>query len=66
LRWFRFLLGFVLGSVAAFLLGYFGWSGDRTEHELLPSLLRAGLGGVIWGAGMTAMFEWNDRMANRE
>jgi hypothetical protein len=39
LRWFRFLLG------------YFGWSSDRTEHELVPSLLRALFGGVFWGRG---------------
>ncbi len=66
LRGFRFLIGFVLGSLVFFLLGYFGWSSDATEHELLPSLLRAGLGGVFWSLGMTAYFEWADRRAGRE
>jgi hypothetical protein len=48
-----------------FLLGYFGWSSDRTEHELLPSLLRALLGGVLWGLGFAAYLEWADRRARR-
>jgi hypothetical protein len=61
LRWFRFRLGFLLGSLMEFLLGYFGWSSDRTEHELIPSLLRALLGGVFWGLVMTTYLEWADR-----
>jgi hypothetical protein len=66
LRWFRFLLGFLLGSLMVFLLGYFGWSSDRTEHELLASLLRALLGGVLWGLGTAAYLQWADRRARRE
>jgi hypothetical protein len=66
LRWFRFLLGVLLGSLTVFLQGYFGWSSDRTEHELLPSLLRAPLGGVLWGLGMAVYFEWADHRARRE
>ena len=66
LRWFRILLGFLLGSLMVFVLGYFGWSSDRTEHELLPSLLRALLGGVFWGLGFAAYMEWADRKARRE
>ena len=66
LRWFRVLLGFLLGSLMVFVLGYFGWSSDRTEHELLPSLLRALLGGVVWGLGFAAYLEWADRRARRE
>jgi hypothetical protein len=66
LRWFRFLLGFVLGSLAFFLSGYLGWGDDRTAHELLPSLLRGGIGGVFFGLGMTALLEWSDLRADRE
>ena len=66
LRWFRFLVGVVLGWLASFLSGYFGWTNYRTEHEVLPSLLRGGIGGVLLGLGMTALFEWSDRSANRE
>ena len=59
-------LAFCLGSLMEFLLGYFGWSSDRTEHELIPSLLRALLGGVFWGLVMTTYLEWADRRARRE
>lgn len=65
LRWFRFLLHFLLGTLVFFLLNYFGWI-DRTEHELVPSLLRAMFNGVFLGVGMTAYYEWMDRRAERE
>jgi len=66
LRWFRFLLHFLLGTLVFFLLHYFGWSDDRTEHEVVPSLLRAMFGAVFLGVGMTAYYEWMDRRAERE
>jgi hypothetical protein len=49
-----------------FLLHYFGWSDDRTEHELVPSLLRAVFGAMFFGVGMTAYYEWMDRRAEQE
>jgi hypothetical protein len=66
LRGFRFLLGFVLGTIMWFLVGYFGWTSDRAEQELLPSLLRVVLSGAVWAVGMSLYFEWADRRANRE
>jgi uncharacterized membrane protein YidH (DUF202 family) len=66
LRWFRFLLGFLIFTLTFFLLHYFGWSDHRTEHQLVPSLLRAMVNGVFLGAVMTAYFEWMDRRAERE
>ena len=66
LRWFRFLLHFLLGTLVFFLLNYFGWSDHRTEHEVVPSLLRAMFGAVFIGVGMTAYYEWMDRRAERE
>ena len=66
LRWFRFLLHFLLGTPVFFLLHYFGWSNNRTEHELVPSLLRAVFGAMFFGVGMTAYYEWIDGRAEQE
>jgi hypothetical protein len=66
LRWFRFLLAFVLGTSMWFLAGYVGWTDDRTWQHLLPSWLRAVLSGVVWGVGMSLYFGWTDRRANRQ
>jgi dsRNA-specific ribonuclease len=60
------LLHFLLGTLVFFLLNYFGWSDDRTEHEVVPSLLHAMFGAVFLGVGMTAYYEWMDRRAERE
>jgi hypothetical protein len=65
LRWFRFLLAFLLGTSIWFLAGYFGWTDDRTGQHLLPSWLRAVLSGVVWGVGMSLYFEWTGRRENR-
>src|SRR5215211_886230 len=53
LRWFRFLLHFLLGTLVFFLLNYFGWSDDRTEHEVVPSLLCAMFGAVFLACDLT-------------
>jgi hypothetical protein len=66
LGWFCFLLAYLTGTLTWFLLGYFGWSDYRAEHQVLPSLLRAVVGGAFFGLIMTAFFEWQDRRADRE
>ena len=56
----------LIGTLMWFLLGYFGWSDHRTEHQLVPSLLRAVFGGMFFGLWTTVWFEWMDRPAERE
>jgi hypothetical protein len=58
-RWWRFSVNLaVLGALLMFPAQYFGMVSNRSEHQLLPSIVSAIAFGAFFGLAMLAFAAW--------
>jgi hypothetical protein len=66
-RWWHFYVSLgVIGALLMFPVQYFGVVSNRSDHQVLPSVLGAITFGAVLGLAMFAFAAWTRRKTGRE